>query len=342
MALVRLVCFGVYPPLLAGSIPEIPPSDAVQDPPQLARFSRNSHNAPSSTAASRGRLRLIPSRKSQGKGPAQFNAVPLRDLYRTAREPQLDAQAGELASRLGVKGKVVEGSEGLFTHSGDPQTRLSSSKVSSTANPFFSDTMAPNSRCGLPLPLPVDFDTTAHMTRPADIPATPGFDLGDINAENLRLEKLMNKISIAYTRAFAAARASPTGINNLDVGAMLELFLAYSDADKELLVGSEAVVAATGPLPTYMTLWVAGVRIAEAQKNQKEKARRDKEKSDVIAAKTALPIFGTLEMVNPQVVGGTLSSVTSIPVLWHSSRFYKVYFPLRWWSHDATLERATN
>ncbi|KAJ7157115.1 hypothetical protein C8R46DRAFT_1040201 [Mycena filopes] len=200
--------------------------------------------------------------------------------------------------------------------------------------------MAPNSRCGLPLPLPVDFDTTAHMTRPADIPATPGFDLGDINAENVRLEKL-NKISIAYTRAFAAARASPTGINNLDVGAMLEPFLAYSDADKELLVGSEAVVAATGPLPTYMTLWVAGVRIAEAQKNQKEKARRDKEKSDAIAAKTALPIFGTLEMVNPQVVGGTLSSVTSIPVLWHSSLFYKVYFPLHWWS-DATLERATN
>ncbi|KAJ7228257.1 hypothetical protein GGX14DRAFT_692378 [Mycena pura] len=133
--------------------------------------------------------------------------------------------------------------------------------------------MPPNSRCGLALPLPANFDTVAHMQRPADIPAHPDMDLQDINMENVRREKA-NKVSLAFTRIYAAAAASPAGVTIEDVGAPLEPFLAYSDENKALLVGSKEVVDATGPLPINMTLFVASARmkLAEADAADKSKA----------------------------------------------------------------------
>ncbi|KAJ6619221.1 hypothetical protein B0H10DRAFT_2433552 [Mycena sp. CBHHK59/15] len=132
------------------------------------------------------------------------------------------------------------------------------------------------SRCGLPLPLPVDFDTDAHMARPADVSPPSHFDLQDKNAKNVRIE-MSNKISIAFTRAFATPHANGT-IGTLDVGASLTAFFEYSEAEKTLLMGSAPVVVAIGPLPVYMTMWIAAEQLKVSVAEAAEKARRDKER----------------------------------------------------------------
>ncbi|KAJ7194599.1 hypothetical protein GGX14DRAFT_678821 [Mycena pura] len=202
--------------------------------------------------------------------------------------------------------------------------------------------MPPTSRCGLALPLPANFDTAAHMLRPADIPAPPDMDLQDINAENVRREKA-NKASLSFTRAYAAAAASPAGITVEDVGAALEPFFEYSDGDKALLVGSKEAVDATGPLPVYMTLFVAGARIKSAESDAADKAKREQDRAarDAEKNKAAGPIFGTLLMQNPRLISSAVTATIQIPDLWHVSLLHKIYFPIHWWS-DKILRQATD
>ncbi|KAJ6468038.1 hypothetical protein DFH09DRAFT_1111722 [Mycena vulgaris] len=196
------------------------------------------------------------------------------------------------------------------------------------------------SRCGLALPLPVDFDTDAHMARPADTASPSHLDLEDKNIENVRIEK-SNKISIAYTRGFATARAAGA-IGTSDVGAKLLPYFQYSDEEKALLVGSAQVVAATGPLPIYMTMWVAAEQLKASAAEATEKGKREKEREarEVEKAKAFRPIKGTLLIENPHPISSTISGPAHIPAAYHTSLTNKIYFPLHWWS-DKTLRHVT-
>ncbi|KAJ7476810.1 hypothetical protein FB451DRAFT_1557535 [Mycena latifolia] len=199
-----------------------------------------------------------------------------------------------------------------------------------------------NSRCGIALPLPPDFDTDAHMVRPADIPAPLHFALEDKNSENVRIEKA-NKISMGYTRAYASARAAGNSTAALDVGATLEPYFAYTDDERDLLVGSKEVVASTGPLPIYMTLLVAKKQLKVAEAEAAEKSKRDKERDarEAEKAKVFRPIKGTLLIDNPHPISCTVTGPAHILPAYHTSLANKIYFPLHWWS-DRTLRHVTN
>ncbi|KAJ7026307.1 hypothetical protein C8F04DRAFT_1190629 [Mycena alexandri] len=207
----------------------------------------------------------------------------------------------------------------------------------------FSATLLPpsSSTSKLLLVLQTLLFSVKYTTRPADIPAPPDFDLSDINAENVKREK-HNKTSIVQTRAYVTARASAAGVGSLDVGHPLKAFLAYSDGDRALLVGSKEVVDLTGPLPGYLTMWVARQRLDVAEKDLKEKERREKERAVKEAEKAIAtrPIFGTLKMTNPRPIGSTISGPVAITQPWHTSLYHKIYFPLHWWSDDV-LRRAS-
>ncbi|KAJ7207897.1 hypothetical protein GGX14DRAFT_634327 [Mycena pura] len=167
----------------------------------------------------------------------------------------------------------------------EPNTNIVTLLVNSSSTPR---PHMPLSRCGLPLPLPADFDFTAHRKRPNDIPALPHMDLQDINAENVHRERA-NKVSLALTNSYAAAAASPAGVTTEDVGAPLLPYYAYSDAYKILLVGSPETVRVTGPLPVYMTILVEQERLPPtrrvqysglAQSNDKTKRAHEAEQNE--------------------------------------------------------------
>jgi hypothetical protein len=83
--------------------------------------------------------------------------------------------------------------------------------------------------------------------------------LCDKNADNCLVE-CANVTSLRLTRAYEAAAESPTGVGDLDVGARLQPFFSYSEEEMALFVASKDVVDASGPLPLYMTMWIAGQR----------------------------------------------------------------------------------
>ncbi|KAJ7148919.1 hypothetical protein C8R46DRAFT_1044586 [Mycena filopes] len=201
--------------------------------------------------------------------------------------------------------------------------------------------MAATSRSGLPLPLPADFDTKKYATRPDNTQPPADFDLAEINAENVEREKF-NKTSLALTRAYTTARDSPAGVGPLDVGLPLKPFLAYSDGDLALLVGAKEVMDLTGPLPGYVTIWVAKKRLEAVERDLKEKEKREKERAAKEAEKAIAtrPIFGTLKMAYPRPIGSTISGPVTITQPWHTSLYHKIYFPLHWWSDDV-LRRAS-
>ncbi|KAJ7792707.1 hypothetical protein B0H14DRAFT_3562596 [Mycena olivaceomarginata] len=103
------------------------------------------------------------------------------------------------------------------------------------------------SACGLPLPLPADFDFRSYRKTPTELVAPDDMSLREKNADNCLVERA-NDASLRLTRAYAAA-GSPAGVGDLDVGARLQPFFSYSEQEKALLVASKDVVDASGPLP---------------------------------------------------------------------------------------------
>ncbi|KAJ7635933.1 hypothetical protein B0H17DRAFT_1217175 [Mycena rosella] len=187
-----------------------------------------------------------------------------------------------------------------------------------------------NSYCGL-LPLPANFDTDAHMVCPNDIPAPSHSALDNKNAENMKIEK-SNKISLTYMRAYAIARAAGT-VGNLDVSTKLLPYLEYLADDKALLVSSPQVVAATGPLPIFMTLWIASEQLKKSTMDAAEKTKREKEREarEAEKMKALRPLKGTLLIPNPHPISSTISGPAHIPEVYHTSLAHKIYFPLHWW-----------
>ncbi|KAJ7811347.1 hypothetical protein B0H14DRAFT_3479799 [Mycena olivaceomarginata] len=99
--------------------------------------------------------------------------------------------------------------------------------------------------CGLPLPLPPTFDYAAHRKRPANTPTSDNMELLEKNRRNVRTET-HNANSVSATRGYEEAE------------------------EKRLLVGSKEVVEATGPLPIFMTSWVAAQRLVVATEEATE------------------------------------------------------------------------
>ncbi|KAF8189422.1 hypothetical protein K438DRAFT_1763645 [Mycena galopus ATCC 62051] len=191
------------------------------------------------------------------------------------------------------------------------------------------------SRCGLPLPLPVDFSTDAHMDRPLDVVPPTRWDLADINSVNVRIER-DNKASIAFTKAYAEARGFPGGVGALNVGANLKPFYEYPEEFKELLIKAPLVCDATGPLPTFMVIWIASQRIKNSKAESDKKDARDAERS-----RGARPTKGTLVMGPLHRILSTSDALVPIPDCYENYFCNKIYFPLHWWS-DKQLQLFAN
>ncbi|KAF8145224.1 hypothetical protein K438DRAFT_1782162 [Mycena galopus ATCC 62051] len=185
--------------------------------------------------------------------------------------------------------------------------------------------MTQNSRAGLPMPLPDNFDCDAHMARPADIEPPAALSPADLNAWNRTVEA-NNATSIQQTLAFKTARATVAGIGALDVGAPLQPLYAYSDALKKMFLHSKEFVDATGPLPSSLVQWLAMERIKAAGDEIAEKTKRDQEKSKAVG-----PALGTPVMSKPVSFSSVVDDEVEIPKLFLDSLAQKIYPPLQWW-----------
>lgn len=98
--------------------------------------------------------------------------------------------------------------------------------------------------CGLPLPLPANFDYTTHRKHPVDTPAPDDMELLEKNRRNVHTET-HNADSVSMTRDYEEAIANAESVAALDVGKKLKVYYAYTEDKKHLLVGSKEVVEAT-------------------------------------------------------------------------------------------------
>ncbi|KAJ7343817.1 hypothetical protein DFH08DRAFT_810365 [Mycena albidolilacea] len=101
----------------------------------------------------------------------------------------------------------------------------------------------------------------------------------------------------------------------------LKAYYTYTEEEKHFLVGSKEVVKATGPLPIFMTSWVAAQRLIVATEEVTERRKRDTN-----CAKALRSIRGTLHMGTPHAVAPTSETTITIPDIWWCSLFYKIYF----------------
>ncbi|KAJ7824886.1 hypothetical protein B0H14DRAFT_3468951 [Mycena olivaceomarginata] len=117
------------------------------------------------------------------------------------------------------------------------------------------------SACGLPLPLPADFDFRSYRKTPAELVVPDDMSLHKKNADT-------------------AATRSPAGVGDLDVSARLQPFFSYLEEEKALLIASKDIVDMSGPLPLYMTMWIAGQHVLAAKGEAEEKKKCDEIKAN--------------------------------------------------------------
>ncbi|KAJ7359316.1 hypothetical protein DFH08DRAFT_1037833 [Mycena albidolilacea] len=195
-------------------------------------------------------------------------------------------------------------------------------------NKIFAMPAEPNpprmSICGLPLPLPSAFDYAAHHKCPADTPAPDDMELLEKNRRNVRTET-HNANSISVTHDYKEAVTNTESTNTLNVGLKLKAYYAYTEEEKQLLVGSKEVVEATGPLPVFMTSWVAAQCLVVTTEVM------ERRRCDTDRTKAPHSIRGTLQMGTLHTVAPTSEVTITILDIWWHSLFYKIYFPLYWW-----------
>jgi hypothetical protein len=78
-----------------------------------------------------------------------------------------------------------------------------------------------------------------------------------------------------------------------------------------------------------MTSWVAAQRLVVATEEATERRKHDADR-----VKAPCSIRGTLQMGTPHAVAPTSEATISIPDIWWRSLFYKIYFPLHWWTDE--------
>ncbi|KAJ7355267.1 hypothetical protein DFH08DRAFT_803313 [Mycena albidolilacea] len=190
------------------------------------------------------------------------------------------------------------------------------------------------SACGLPLPLPADFDFRSYCKTPAELVVLDDMSLHEKNADNCPMERA-NDASLHLTRAYEAAARSPAGVGDLDVGARLQPFFSYSE--KALLFTSKDVVDASGPLPLYMTMWIAGQRVLAAKGEAEEKKKRDEIKANPAGQtlKGAVPVGPTHR------ISSLAMSESEIPNPFLGCLVQKIPVPLHWWT-NSNLTKANN
>nr|GAT53462.1 predicted protein [Mycena chlorophos] len=195
---------------------------------------------------------------------------------------------------------------------------------------------------GLQLPLPGNFDFVAHLQIPAEIQPTADMDLPEINRENVQRET-HNKTSMAATRAYRNAVSASRDLTGLDVGANLLPYVAYPDADIDLLVASEAVATATGPLPVFVRIQIERQRTASAKLEAEAREKREKERAEEKTEKTraSRPIIGTMQHEHPQPISSILSGKVIIPDVFLVTVFHRIHLPIHFWSEES-LQNAVS
>ncbi|KAJ7355814.1 hypothetical protein DFH08DRAFT_933612 [Mycena albidolilacea] len=185
------------------------------------------------------------------------------------------------------------------------------------------------SACGLPLPLATDFDFRAYRKTPAELIAPDDMSLREKNADNCLVERA-NDASLRLTRAYEAAAGSSAGVGDLDVGARLQPFFSYSEEEKALLVASKDVVEASGPLPLFMTMWIAGQRVLVAKGEAEEKKKRDESKANPAGQmlKGAMPAGPTHR------ISSLATSDVELPNAFLGCLVQKMPIPLHWWTNS--------
>ncbi|KAJ7806459.1 hypothetical protein B0H14DRAFT_3767858 [Mycena olivaceomarginata] len=141
------------------------------------------------------------------------------------------------------------------------------------------------SACVFLFPFPLTLTSRSYRKTPTELVAPDDMSLREKNADNCLVERA-NDASLRLTRAYAAA-GSPAGVGDLDVGARSSLSSPTRSRRKALLVASKDVVDASGPLPLYMTMRIAGQRVLVAKGEAEEKKKRDELKAN--------PAWQTLE-----------------------------------------------
>ncbi|KAJ7112157.1 hypothetical protein C8R44DRAFT_741862 [Mycena epipterygia] len=201
--------------------------------------------------------------------------------------------------------------------------------------------MSTTSRCSETPLLRADFDFASYTTHPADVAPLHNMDLQELNVKNVRIQAA-NSASIIQTRAYEAAAGTTAGVGvgARDVGMPLEPFFAYTDEQKNLLVVSQHLVDAVGPLPIHITIHVAQERAKTAALEAIDKAKREKEhvEKEAEKAKASQPIYGTLVMTNPHPISTSLKAAVVFPPIFVMSLHHKIFFPLHWWEDKILRE----
>ncbi|KAJ7796363.1 hypothetical protein B0H14DRAFT_2620047 [Mycena olivaceomarginata] len=180
------------------------------------------------------------------------------------------------------------------------------------------------SACGLPLPLPADFDFRAYRKMPTEFVAPDNMSLHKKNMDNWLWNVPTTRacVSLEHTRRLPDP---------------LLRFFSYSEEEKVLLVASKDVVDAFGLLLLYMTMWIAGQHVLATNGKAEEKKKHNKLKVNPAgqALKGAVPAGPTHHI---------LSLLTSEVELLRAFLGYlvqKMPIPLHWWT-NGNLTKANN
>ncbi|KAJ7327630.1 hypothetical protein DFH08DRAFT_816467 [Mycena albidolilacea] len=160
--------------------------------------------------------------------------------------------------------------------------------------------------------------------------------LREKNADNCLVERA-NNASLRLTRAYEAAAGSSAGVGDLDVSARLQPFFSYTEEEKALLVASKDVVEASGPLPLFMTMWVAGQRVLAAKGEAEEKKKRD----EIKANPAGQTLKGAVPAGPTHRISSLVTSEIEIPKPFLGCLVQKIPVPLHWWT-NSNLRKANN
>ncbi|KAJ6613615.1 hypothetical protein B0H10DRAFT_1951390 [Mycena sp. CBHHK59/15] len=195
--------------------------------------------------------------------------------------------------------------------------------------------MTQDSNAGIPFPIPPDFPLVDWMKRPSDVAPPVDWDLKSRNEDNCTVET-HNRASIRASRHYGLA-PDKTG---LDVGQKLLPYWLYSTADIQTMVKSTRVCDAVGPLPTYLCLMVEQARVThleleEGKKRDREQEHADREKLRAEKEKDkAIPVIGSMVMLNPVVCTPALSSPVVIPDIILLTIFHRLHPPINWFTDE--------
>ncbi|KAJ7130514.1 hypothetical protein C8R44DRAFT_732029 [Mycena epipterygia] len=153
--------------------------------------------------------------------------------------------------------------------------------------------MPVTSRCGLDLPLDATFDYASWRKQPAEQPIPVDMDLQERKQHNHNAQ-MSNRISIRATRAYedtvAAGIIPPT---TTDIGKKLVPYYAYTPAELERMVGSEAFCTqVVAPIPPKLMEYIL------EERNKRGKAADKKREEEKAAIEKGSDLQGSMVMSN--------------------------------------------